>query len=137
MLPSTTLYNHYIEKPELSRDIQKATLFFPLTGALKPLKGLFCLFFPVPRMKSQAPHLEDTPVTFSHKHSLGSMIGCLVQFHSPDFNLHIETLSFLGAWEHLAGDPKAGGPWGPFLSYFPTLILFSYPLDISRPGRGH
>lgn len=88
-------------------------------------------------MKSQAPHLEDIPVTFSHKRSIGSTIGFLVRFHSPDFNLHIETLSFLGAWEHLAGDPKARGPWGALSSYFPTLILFSYPLHISRPGRGY
>lgn len=76
MLPSTSLYNCYIERPELSRDIQKATLFSPVTGPLKSLKGLFCLFFPVPQMKSQASHLEDTPVPFSHKRGLGSMLEC-------------------------------------------------------------
>lgn len=112
-------------------------LYYSSHWPFKTTKRPFLFVFPVPQMKSQAPHLEDTLVTFSHKRSLGSMIGCLVQFHSPDFNLHIETLSFLGAWEHLAGDPKAGGPWGPLPSYFPTLILFSCPLDISRPGWGH
>ena len=89
-------------------------------------------------MKSQALHLEDTAVSFSHKQSLGSMLECLFQFQSPDFNLHIETFSSPGAWEHLAGNPRTGGQRGPLLSYFLTLILFpSGPLKTSRLGQGH